>query len=252
MKVKIVPSTSDGRHQLLTSYVVNDTLAIDAGALAIGLSRQEQLKIRSIVITHAHLDHVISLPFFLMDLYEDLRAPVDLYATKSDFAALRRSLFNSRVWVEIDVLKNDSGPLVMHRPYRSGETFEVDGMRLTTIPVTHTILTHGILVEDSRSAVLFTSDTGATDRIWQTANECMKLRAVFIDLSFPSRLTELARASCHHSPETLVEEIAKLRPGVAVVGIHLKTPYRDRIISEVNALNEPRLQVADVGRTYEY
>ncbi len=39
MKFRIIPSTADGRVQLLTTYLINDTLAIDAGALAIGLSR---------------------------------------------------------------------------------------------------------------------------------------------------------------------------------------------------------------------
>ena len=252
MKVRIVPSTYDGRQQILTSYVINDILAIDAGALAIGLTVAEQLQLRAIVITHTHLDHIFSLPLMLMNLYEDLKGPIELYATSSDFAALKQNIFNSRMWVPIEVLKNDNGPLVIHRKLRAGEPFEVDGLRLTALPVTHTVLTHGILVEDENAAVLFTSDTGATTQIWDSVNARERLKAVFIDLSFPTRLTDLARESCHHSPETLREEISKIRPDAAIFGVHLKSPYRERIVQEVGALDEPRIQVAEIGRTYEF
>jgi len=252
VKVRIIPSTHDGNQQLLTSYVINETLAVDAGALAIGLSTEEQLKLRGIVITHTHLDHIFSLPFMLLNLWEDVKEPIQLFATAADFAALKRYIFNSRVWVSFDVLKNDNGPFVVHRKYRAGESFEVDGLKLTALPVSHTVLTHGILIEDDEVAVLFTSDTGATTHIWKTANSCDKLKAVFIDLSFPNRLTELAKVSRHHSPETLREEISKVRSDIQIFGVHLKVPYRERIVEEIVALNEPRIQVAEIGRTYEF
>ena len=97
MRFKIVPSTADGRQQLLTTYLINDTLAIDAGAIAIGLDQQAQLKIRSIVITHSHLDHIFSLPLYLTDLFDEIREPVAVYATPSDFEAVKKYLFNERV-----------------------------------------------------------------------------------------------------------------------------------------------------------
>ncbi|MEP7273372.1 MAG: 3',5'-cyclic-nucleotide phosphodiesterase [Acidobacteriota bacterium] len=252
MRVRIIPSTRDGKHQLLTSYLINETLAIDAGALAIGLTREEQLALRAIVITHTHLDHTASLPLLITDLFDDLREPIALYATPADFDALRQYIFNPRIWITLETLRNDQTELLEHRPYRSGEMFEVEGLKLLPIPVTHTVLTHGLLIEDETTALLFTSDTGATDRIWQVANECEKLKAVFIDLSFPNALTDLARVSHHHSPETLVAEMKKLRRDVIVYGVHLKAPYRDRIVAEVAALNESRLRIADVGRDYEF
>jgi ribonuclease BN (tRNA processing enzyme) len=132
----------------------------------------------------------------------------------------------------------------------AGGAFSTEGLRFTPVPVTHTILTHGLLVEDDSSAVFFTSDTSATDRAWQAANECAHLRAVFIDLSFPNELTELARVSCHHSTQTLAEEMAKINPAAMVYAVHLKSPYRDRIIEEVEALGDPRLLVAEIGREY--
>ncbi|MGH9844180.1 MAG: MBL fold metallo-hydrolase [Blastocatellia bacterium] len=251
MRFRIVPSTSAGRRQLLTSYLINDTLAIDAGAIAIGLSHQEQLRIRSIIITHAHLDHIFSLPLFLTDLFDELREPVKIYATASDYDAVRQHLFNSRVWIPLDTMRNAHTALVSHQPFRSGESFVAEGLKITPVPVTHTVLTHGLIVEDDQSALLFTSDTGATESIWQTARQHKNLRAVFIDVSFPNRLTGLARASGHHSPATLLEELPKLlHPDAKIYAVHLKAAYRDEVAAELVALDHPRIMVAEVGREF--
>ncbi|MCG3160534.1 MAG: hypothetical protein JMDDDDMK_01603 [Acidobacteria bacterium] len=242
----------DGRVQLLTTYLINDTLAIDAGAIAIGLTPEEQLRIRSIIITHAHLDHVFSLPLYLTNLFDEIREPVNLYATQSDFDAMRQHIFTPRVWITLDTMKNDRADLVSWRPIRTGESFLTEGLKVTPIQVTHTVLTHGLIVEDDRSALLFTSDTGATERIWQVTSECDNLRAIFIDLSFPNRMTELARASQHHSPATLLEEMSKMKPGIPIYAVHIKAAYRDQVIEEIEALNNPRIIVAEVGREYEF
>lgn len=252
MRFKIVPSTADGRQQLLTTYLINDTLAIDAGAIAIGLDQQAQLKIRSIVITHSHLDHIFSLPLYLTNLFDEIREPVAVYATPSDFEAVKKYLFNERVWIPLHKMRNDHTELLVHHPIRAGESFSAEGLRITPVAVTHTILTYGLLVEDDRDALLFTSDTGPTDAIWQLARECDKLRAIFIDLSFPNRLTWLARTSCHHSPETLVEELPKIERDIPIYAIHLKPAYREQVVAELEALQNPRIRVAEIGREYEF
>jgi cAMP phosphodiesterase len=237
---------------LLTTYLINETLAIDAGAIAIGLSVEEQMRLRSIIITHAHLDHIFSLPLFITDLFDEIREPIKLYATASDLDAVNQHLFNHRVWVTLDTLKNGHTELLSFHPIKSGEHFITEGLKITPIPVSHTVLTHGLLVEDEKTALLFTSDTGATDRIWKVAGDCEKLRAVFIDLSFPNRLTDLARVSCHHSPSTLLEEMPKIRQDVQVFAVHLKAAYRDQVTREIAALEDPRIVVPEVGREYKF
>lgn len=252
MKFKIVPSTRSGQGQLLTSYIINDSLAIDAGSLAIGLTHEEQLRIRSIVITHAHLDHIISLPLLVTDLFDELREPIHLYATPSDFDAVKEHLLNQRVWITMETMKNSHTELLAFHPMRAGESFSAEGLKITPIPVTHTILTHGLIVEDDQTALLFTADTGATERIWQVAQECRNLKAVFIDLSFPNKLTQLARVSCHHSPETLLQELPKIKADVPIYAVHVKAAYFGQVAAEIAALDNPRIQMAEIGREYEF
>jgi len=152
----------------------------------------------------------------------------------------------------LDTMRNTDTDLISFQPFKSGESFFAEGLKVTPVQVTHTVLTHGLIVEDDRSALLFTSDTGPTEDIWQTPVERDKLRAIFIDLSFPNRLTELARVSQHHSPATLLDEMSKMNHDTPIYAVHIKAAYRDQIIEEIESLNNPRIIVAEVGREYEF
>ena len=41
-----------------TCFLIDDVLALDAGALTRGLSVPEQAKIDAVVLSHIHLDHI--------------------------------------------------------------------------------------------------------------------------------------------------------------------------------------------------
>jgi phosphoribosyl 1,2-cyclic phosphodiesterase len=77
VRVQLLPSTFDGQgnatlEQRLTCYLVDDCVAIDAGSIAIALSTEQREKVRDIIITHPHMDHIASLPIFIDDLYPAL------------------------------------------------------------------------------------------------------------------------------------------------------------------------------------
>src|SRR4030095_2274747 len=105
-------STRYDRQQLRTSYLTNGTRAVDAGALAVGLTCEEQLAVRAIIITHTHLDHVVSLPLMVTNLFEELRPPIELFAPPADFEALRTHVFNPRMWTTLESLRNEHTPVL--------------------------------------------------------------------------------------------------------------------------------------------
>ena len=53
----------------MTCLLVNGTIALDAGSLSQALSIERQVRVRSILLSHSHMDHTNSLPFFIENVY---------------------------------------------------------------------------------------------------------------------------------------------------------------------------------------
>ena len=103
MKLRLLPSSfehdgSASARQHLTCFIVNESVAFDAGSLAMGLSVEEGRKVRDIVLTHAHLDHVAGLPLFIDDHFATLAAPVRVHAAEEVIEVLERDIFNWSVY----------------------------------------------------------------------------------------------------------------------------------------------------------
>jgi cAMP phosphodiesterase len=106
------------------------------------------------------------------------------------------------------------------------------------------------LVEDESAAVLFTSDTYTTDEIWKAAGATRNLKAVFVDVSFPNAMGELAEVSKHLTPELLAGELKKLDREVEVYAVHIKPTNREVVIRQLAALGDARVSIGEIDRDY--
>ena len=64
----------------LTTFLINGETALDAGALTDTLPLAAQRRIRRVLLTHAHFDHISSLPFLAANLHGRSGAPVEILA----------------------------------------------------------------------------------------------------------------------------------------------------------------------------
>ncbi len=236
----------------MTSFLINGELALDAGAITQALSIEEQHKVRRIVLTHSHLDHTASIPFLVENTLSNLRTSLEILLTPQVLHTLKRHLFNNDTWPDFTRIPHDL-PALRLTEVEPREPFEVNGLRLTPIPVRHSVPTHGYLVEDGGGAVLFTSDTGPTEEVWQVANRTAKLRAVIVELSFPNRMQEVADVSLHLTPATLAGELAKLEREVPVYLYHFKPPYVEELRAAVGQTRFPHpVEELRQGEVYSF
>lgn len=258
MKIELLPSSFDGNgratlDQRLTCFLIDDCVAVDAGSLALALTDYQHQKVRDIVITHPHMDHVASLPIFVDDLYSMLEEPVRIHATQEVIDLLERDVFNWTVYPRFSELGNDYGPVMKYVPIPVGEEFSVSHLRMTAIPVNHIVPTVGLIVSDGKSTVAFSSDTAATDAFWDAVNQSARLDALLVEASFPNSMARLAEVSRHLTPATLGHELKKLNHnGLEILAVHLKPAYRHIIIEELNALGIQKLGVMEPGRVYQW
>lgn len=234
-----------------TSLLINDTIALDAGSLAQALPLERQNQVRSIVLTHSHVDHTRSLPFFIENVYDQSEGGIDIYASATTIFAVRKHLFNNSSWPDFSRLPNNLLPLIRFRELTEEMPVVIDGVKFTPFAVNHLIPTFGFLIEQAGGAFLWSSDTGPTQRLWEMINQMASLKMACVDTSFDNQLQTIADISFHLTPATLTAELTKLERSIPIMLHHLKPPCIRQIQAEVRAIRNPDLHFLEQGKGYE-
>jgi len=258
VRIQLLPSTFDSQghatsEQRLTCFLIDECVAVDAGSIALAATAEQREKVRDIIVTHPHMDHIASLPIFIDDLFPTLKSPVRVYATPEVITLLERDIFNWNVYPRFSELKNDYGPVMEYVSISTGREFKVAHLNVTAVAVNHIVPTIGLIVSDGRRTVAFSSDTSETEEFWNVINRAPSLDALLIEASFPDSMAKLAGVSRHFTPASLQRELGKLNhKNVDILTVHIKPAYRQMIIDELNGLNILGLGVMEPGRVYNW
>jgi len=241
----------------MTSFLIDDALAVDAGSITSVLPIDRQREVRHILLSHAHMDHIASLPFLIENSFADGIQSISIYSTRTVLANMREHLFNNDTWPDFSRIPNHLYPSLRFIEIEPEVPFAIEGLasgpaQVTAIAVSHSVPTVGFLIEQGSSRLLFTSDTGPTERIWQVANGQPVPDLLITECSFPSRLQRIADLSRHLTPATLRAELAKVDRGIPVALFHFKPPYIDELTEELATIPfEHAVELLEQGRTYD-
>jgi cAMP phosphodiesterase len=256
VKVVLLPSSVSkdvaAQHQFMTSYVINDVLAIDAGSVGLYGTAREQGRIRNIFLSHSHFDHIGSLPVFVENAYEEGHECVNVFGSQDVLNCLRSDVFNDRVWPDFLRISETERPFLKLVPLGPNQTVKLDGLSITPVPVNHAVPTMAYVVKDASATVLIVSDTGPTDEIWEHANRAADLKAIFLPIAFPNELTNLANISKHLTPALVEKEVRKLRQSARILAVHLKSRFREILIRELQELGMPNLEIGQFDDAYHF
>lgn len=252
MKVQILGGSGGlTRDAALTSILIDDKLLIDAGAVASQLSVAEQASIMDILISHCHLDHIKDLAFLCDNCFGLKSRPFSVYAHQSVVKIIKDHLLNDIVWPDFTKLPTAEKPTMTFTALESGKRLQIGDYFVTPVPVNHPYDAQGFIIESPGASVLFTLDTGPTQKIWERAREVKNLKAIFTEVSFPNRLQNVSDLSQHHTPATMLKELSKMPSGVPVFLSHLKPAFRDEIKRELSG--EQRFTVIESdGETFHF
>ena len=253
MRVELLPSSLPPSDlQFLVSFLVNDAVAIDAGPLGLLADLDRQRRVRHVFLTHEHIDHLATLPIFLENVYEQGPECVEILAAADVLEFLHRDIFNGRVWPDFFELSTAADAFVRATPLEAGQPVTRAGLSITPLPVLHSVPTLGLLVDDGKAAVAFPSDTGPTDAFWRPLAAAPRLDAVFLEVSFPNTLADLATLTGHHCPATFAAEIRKLERPVRWIVVHRKPRYAAQIAAELAALDLPGVELVQPGEPFTF
>ena len=255
MKITLAPSAvvagEDGPPHFLTSFLINESLAIDAGSLGL-VDLAEQAKVKHILLSHSHIDHLASLPLFIENTFDPGKPPVTIHGNEPVLACLQKDLFNGRLWPDFISMSRNGSSFLKLQTLTPGKTIMLEGLRITPVAVNHVVPTCGFIVDDGSSAVVIAGDTGPTEEIWQRAESLPNLRAVFLEATFPNDMSELADVAKHLTPELFAREVAKVKNNVAIIAVHIKARHYPRIVEELKAMGMPNLEIGRAGKTYHF
>ncbi len=235
-----------------TCFLIDGTLALDAGALCASLPLEKLEKVDHICVTHSHIDHVKDLPL-LADLIVGRRdRPVVVHASLECARTLRDNMFNNRLWPDFTRIPTKAKPVIRIEAFRPGSTFRIGRYKVRTVPVTHPVESCGFIVSDKTSAIAISGDTGPTFALWEALNRTKNLKAIILETSFPNELQGLADISGHLTPNTLKEEMKKLHTnGASVLLYHLKPAFVSQLKRDLKALELP-VSCLETGEIFEF
>ena len=237
----------------MTNFIVDDFLAVDAGCITSTLTMDRQSAITDVVLSHAHIDHIGTLPLLVDNLFDQLTRPLMVWASQAVIDALKAHVFNEVIWPDFSRLPNPESPAICFNPIEPGVSFQLSHLKITPVPVNHLVPCYGYLIESipDASAFLYSADTCSTDAIWELGNACENLKAVIVDCSFPNHLEDLARSSRHMTPRLLGQDLKKLDRDVDVYVYHIKPTFEAVMRKELAALDYPRLHTRLQSRCLE-
>jgi len=238
MKVRVLGAYGGEGPGFRTSCIlINDRLAIDAGALTSSLSLREQAKIGGILISHTHLDHIQDLGFLADNIFGKRDTPVEIFGTEKTVQVLKKHFFNNRIWPDFTQIPNSDHPVLDYQVFKPGQEMDIAGLKVKSVPVNHPIPSVGFIISDGKKSLLYSGDTGPTERLWKEANKLNDLKLVIIEISFPNRMQELAELTGHLTPKMAEAELAKLRePPAMIRAFHMKPAFIKELEREMARL----------------
>ena len=236
-----------------TCFLVDGKLCVDGGAITSVLPLEEILQIDDIFLTHSHFDHMKDVPLMTDVLVGRRSKPVVVHGPAETMEAMDKDVFNNRVWPDFRAIPTAENPVIAFEEMPVRQPVTCQGYRIRAIPVHHPVYSVGYIFESKSGAVAFSGDTGPTDELWRVLNATPNLKALFLEVSFPSHMQWLADVSGHLTPRTVVTELEKLdRRGARVYLYHLKPSFIDEVKKEIAGLRRDYLQICELDDVYTF
>jgi len=235
----------------LSSFLVNDSILLDAGSPTVALTLEEQRLIRHVFISHTHLDHIQDIAFLADNRSLKRMGGVDenrsitIHSLQDNLDTLKTHFLNNAIWPDFTKIPTVGDPILKLAPIEPLKQITVDHVTITPIPMNHPVPCTGFLLEQGGKQFIYSADTGITDTLWEVANAQPNLRGLIIDCSFPNDYSELAEVSGHLTPKQMASELKKLRSlgEIPIYLFHMKPETLNVMTAEVEKENIPHVRM---------
>lgn len=222
----------NGNRNGSTCIQLNESTIIDSGTGIESLSLDEMKKVRNVLLTHSHMDHIAMLPLILTNLFGLDGLPVKVFGSKHTINSLRGNIFNNDTWPDFTKIEDSGVPIVELITIEPEQSFDCGDLIIAPFEVEHTVPTLGYSVKDKVEDhhFVFCADCIKTQELSQRLNAFESIDTLMIECSFPDHMVGMAEISKHMTPSMVESLLSSLddKPGSIWI-THLKPNYEDEI-----------------------
>ena len=235
MKIRFLGAhNAESKNTKLVSILIDDILAVDAGSLASELSFSEQKKIKAILLSHGHYDHIRGIPAFA---FNNPDHTTKVFATSQTLKILSSHLVDGVIYPKF----TKKIPFFLEKPSLKFVTIEpfkpvnIESYQVVALPVNHTINAVGFeITSKDGKRIFYTGDTGpGLSALWEHVSPNL----IIVEVTFPNRLENRAINAAHLCPKLLKKELMDFHRVKGkypqVVLIHLSPKNEKEIKEEV-------------------
>ncbi|MBN9625068.1 MAG: 3',5'-cyclic-nucleotide phosphodiesterase [Acidovorax sp. SCN 65-28] len=239
MKVRVLGcSGAIAKDCRTTSFLIGDSILLDAGTGVGDLTLEEMGKIDHVLLTHSHLDHIAALPLMLDSVSSLRTGPVQVHALAATIGALQAHVFNNVIWPDFSAIPSTAFPFLQYRAFASGDLLSIAGVQIEVLPAHHTVPAVGFAVRGDTGWWVFSGDTERNPSFWNRINT-LAVACLVIETAFSNRERDLARRSLHLSPEALAQELEHIPVAdrYPIYITHTKPSETSLIMDEIKRLD---------------
>ena len=240
------------KHQC-PAFLLDGRACLDAGSITNMLTLKEQQKIDTVIVSHAHIDHVRDLAMLADTRTQQGGPPLTIASTPGTIRVLKKHFFNDKLWPDFSKIPDQNGATIVFKELAPGKVTEVCGYAVRPIPVDHTVEAAALIVSDGDGTLAYSGDTGPTEKLWEVLRKEPRLRALIMEVAFPNDQDRLARASCHHTPHSLEKELRKLgtdQRDLPVLLFHIKPVFQRTVERELGKIRTRNTTILQIGDEY--
>ena len=215
--------------------MVNCFTTVHLETLTSNLSLKAQQKLKAVLLTHRHYDHVKDIPTIGMNFYL-LGKSLDIYTLRTVYEDLSAYLLDGTLYPDFTARPPEK-PALKFKILEPGREASVESYKVLPVTVNHAVPAIGFQITSSGGKKLFyTSDTGpGLAECWRQVSPDL----LIIEVTTIQKYQEFAVQAGHLTPSLLKAELEGFR---ALKG------YLPRIVTvHANPLDEKALETELAG-----
>jgi ribonuclease BN (tRNA processing enzyme) len=189
------------------SFLIDNVMAVDASALTSKLSFAEQQKLKAVLLTHQHFDHIKDIPSLGMN-YFFLQKTMEIFTTKPIYESLVAFLINGTLYPDLTKFPPEK-PALHINIIEPDKPISIAGYNVLPVTVNHSAPTVGYQITSADGKKVFiSSDTGpGLEACWEQISPNL----LFIETTLPNKDERFALQAGHLTPNLLQKELESFR-----------------------------------------